>query len=40
MVNFKEEDIAIDGKDIQEGVLVKVKIIKVLGFDLEGVVVS
>ena len=40
VVNFKEEDIAIDGKDIQEGVLVKVKIIKVLGFDLEGVVVS
>lgn len=39
VVNFSNDDIAIDGKAIQEGALVKVKIIKVLGFDLEGEVV-
>ena len=36
VVNFKNEERDIDGIAIQEGSLVKVKIIKVLGFDLEG----
>ena len=39
VVNFNNEERSIDGKSIQEGVLVKVRIIKVLAFDLEGVVV-
>ncbi|MGP1520119.1 MAG: 30S ribosomal protein S12 methylthiotransferase RimO [Treponema sp.] len=39
VVNFNDDDVAIDGKLIEEGALVKVKLTKVLGFDLEGVVV-
>ena len=40
VVNFKEEDESIKGNGIQEGELVRVKIIKVLGFDLEAIVVQ
>ena len=40
VVNFKTEESGIDGRAIQEGALVNVKIIKVLGFDLEGEVLN
>lgn len=38
LVSFREEDVSIDGKKIDEGELVKVRIERVSGFDLEGVV--
>ena len=40
VVNFKNKDEIVNKNTIQEGSLVKVKILKVLGFDLEGIVVS
>lgn len=40
VVNFGTGDVAINGDDIKEGALVKVEVIRVLGFDLEGRVVQ
>ena len=40
VVNFKDEDEKVNKNTIQDGSLVKDKILKVLGFDLEGIVVS